>query len=40
MVKRVLFVMTAAVLLLIAQVGAASACMSGYYEPDVPEAMK
>jgi len=39
-VKKVLIIMAASVLLLIAQIGAASACATGFYEPDVPEVMK
>lgn len=38
--RKILIIMTTTVLLLIAQISAASACMTGWYEPNVPEAMK
>lgn len=38
--KRILLVLTATVLLWVAQISAASACAIHWYEPDVPEALK
>lgn len=38
--KRVIITLAATALLWIAQISAASACVGGWYEPDVPDALK
>jgi cyclic lactone autoinducer peptide len=38
--KKVLLIATATALLWIAQIGAASACLGGWYEPEVPERLR
>lgn len=38
--KKIIFLLATTALLWIAQISAASACVSGFYEPEVPDSLK